>query len=71
MLFSVEVRTFVVDDNKIKHSCVELVSKDQRRMTIIMGTYEDCSALKDMIRHVTFLENIFPADKQMGNFFAV
>ena len=28
MLSSAEVRTFVVDDNKIKHSCIELVSKD-------------------------------------------
>ena len=63
MLHSAEVRTFVADDNKVKHSCVELCSKDQRRFSIIMNTYEDCMALKDMIRHVTFLENIFPADK--------
>lgn len=71
MLLSVDVRTFVVDDNRIKHSCIELVTKDQRRMSIIMNNFDDCSALKDMIRHVTFLENIVPAERQMSNFFAV
>lgn len=71
MLANVEVRTFVVDDNRIKHSCIELMSKDQRRMSIIMNSFEDCNTLKDMIRHVTFLENIVPADRQMNNFFAV
>ena len=28
MLLSVDVRTFVVDDHRIKHSCIELVTKD-------------------------------------------
>lgn len=28
MLSSVDVRTFVVDDNRIKHSCVEISTKD-------------------------------------------
>ena len=28
MLSTVEVRTYVVDDNKLKHSCVEIASKD-------------------------------------------
>ena len=40
-------------------------------MNIIMSNFDECSALKDMIRHVTFLENIVPADRQMSNFFAV
>lgn len=71
MLTSVEVRTFVVDDNKIKHSCIELLSKDQRRLSIIMSSFDECNQLKDMIRHVTFLENIVPPERQMGNFFAV
>lgn len=71
MLLSVDVRTFVVDDHRIKHSCIELVTKDQRRMSLIMGNFDECSALRDMIRHVTFLENIVPADRQMSNFFAV
>jgi len=71
MLAQAEVRTFVVDDNRIKHSCVELVSKDQRRLSIIMSSFEDCNSLKEMIRHVTFLENIAPAERQMNNFFAV
>ena len=71
MLISVEVRTFVMDDNKIKHSCIELLSKDQRRMSIIMSSFDECNQLKDMIRHVTFLENIVPPERQMSNFFAV
>ena len=36
-----------------------------------MSNFEDCNSLKDMIRHVTFLDNIMPADRQMSNFFAV
>ena len=40
-------------------------------MSIIMNNFDECSQLKDMIRHVTFLENIVPADRQMSNFFAV
>ena len=40
-------------------------------MSFVMSNYEDCNALKDMIRHVTFLENIVPAERQMSNFFAV
>ena len=71
MLHSVEVRTFVVDDNRIKHSCVEILSKDQRRMSFILHSFEDCNAFKDMVRHTTFLDNIVPADRQMSNFFAV
>ena len=71
LLCSVDVRTFVVDDNRIKHSCIELATKDQRRMSIIMNNFDECSQLKDMIRHVTFLENIVPAERQMSNFFAV
>lgn len=62
-LSSVDVRTFVVDDNKIKHSCIELVNKDQRRMSIIMNNFEEADQLKNMIRHVTFLENIVPAER--------
>ena len=71
MLASCEVRTFVVDDNKIKHSCIELLGKDQRRMSIILHSFEECQQLKDMVRHLTFLESIAPADRQMSNFFAV
>ena len=71
MLASAEVRTFVVDDNRIKHSCIELLSKDQRRMSIIMGSFDDCLSVKEQIRHYTFLENVVPADRQMNNFFAV
>mmetsp|Transcript_28792 Transcript_28792/g.35629 ORF Transcript_28792/g.35629 Transcript_28792/m.35629 type:complete len:140 (+) Transcript_28792:322-741(+) len=71
MLSTVECRTFVVDDNRIKHSCVEILSKDQRRMSFILHNFDDCNAFKDMVRHVTFLENIVPADRQMSNFFAV
>ena len=40
-------------------------------MSIIMGNFEDCNSLKDMIRHVTFLESISPAERQLSNFFAV
>ena len=40
-------------------------------MSIVMNNFDECSQLKDMIRFVTFLENIVPADRQMGNFFAV
>ena len=40
-------------------------------MSIIMNNFDECNTVKDMIRHVTFLENIVPADRQMGNFFAV
>lgn len=71
MLCQVEVRSFAVDDNRIKHSCIDLVTKDQRRMSIIMNSFDECAGLKDMIRHWTFLENISPAERQMSNFFAV
>ena len=63
MLLKAEVRTFVVDDHKIKHSCIELASKDQRRISIIMNNFEDCKQLKDVICHLTFLENITPSDR--------
>jgi len=36
-----------------------------------MSNFDDCQQLKDMIRHVTFLENIAPGERQMSNFFAV
>jgi len=40
-------------------------------MSFILHNFDDCNAFKDMVRHVTFLENIVPADRQMSNFFAV
>ena len=40
-------------------------------MSLIIGSFEDCNALKDMIRHYTFLDNIYPAERQMSSFFAV
>ena len=42
MLLSAEVRTKVESDNMIKHSCIELVSKDQRKLSIIMSDYDAC-----------------------------
>ena len=70
LLSTIEVRTFVGDDKKIKHSCIEIASKDQRRYSIILHNFDDCNAFKEMIRHITFLENIVPADRQMSNYFA-
>ena len=49
MLLSTEVRTTVADDNKIKHSCIELLSKDQRRMSVIMSDYDACMQVRDYI----------------------
>ena len=40
-------------------------------MSIILSSFEDCNSLKDMIRHVTFLENISPPERQLSNYFAV
>ena len=70
-LFSIDVRTFVQDDNKIKHSCIEMATKDGRRMSIILHTFEDCSHLKDLIRHITFLDGLQPLTRQMQSYFAV
>jgi len=36
-----------------------------------MSSFDEADQLKNMIRHVTFLENIVPAERQMGNFFCV
>ena len=56
MLLSVEVRTAVASDNQIKHSCVEIVSKDQRRLSVIMSDYETAVKLRDYIKHFAFLD---------------
>ena len=36
MLLSAEVRTAVASDNLIKHSCVELLAKDMRKMSMLL-----------------------------------
>ena len=67
MLQSVEVHTHQhADDNKtgkVKHSRVELLSKDQRRINIVMVSLEECNTFKEMIRHATFLDNVEPTDR--------
>ena len=60
MLYSAEVRTSVASDNLIKHSCIELLAKDMRRMSIIMSDYEACMNLRDCIRHFAFLDQMVP-----------
>ena len=42
MLFSAEIRTFVGTDNKVKHSCIELMSKDNRKWSLILKYFEEC-----------------------------
>ena len=56
MLLSAEVRTKVEDANQIKHSCIELLSKDQRRISVIMSDYDACMQMKDYIKHFAFLD---------------
>lgn len=53
------------------HNKVEIVAKDQRRLCIIMVSIEEANVFKEMIKHVTFLNNLTPADRQMNSFFAV
>lgn len=38
---------------------------------MILHNFEDCNSFKDMICHITFLENIVPAERKMSSFFAV
>ena len=61
MLFSAEIRTFVGTDNKVKHSCIELMSKDNRKWSLILKDFEECQAVRDLIRHLAFLDNVTPA----------
>ena len=68
MLQSVDVHTSSAEDyiahkGKVKHSRVELLSKDQRRISFVMVSIEECNTFKEMIRHITFLDNIEPADR--------
>ena len=69
MLLSAEVRTAVASDNLIKHSCVELLAKDMRKMSIIMSDYDACMNLRDCIRHFAFLDQMAP-EKQFESFFS-
>ena len=67
MIFSVEVKSHnVTDDNneRIKHGHMELLCKDQRKISFIMTNLEECNQLKDMIRQLTFLENLVPGGKE-------
>ena len=58
MLLSVEVRTKVAADNQIKHSLLDLTSKDLRRMSIIMSDYDSCIQVKDYIKHFAYLDQM-------------
>ena len=69
MLYSAEVRTTVASDNMIKHSCIELLAKDMRRMSIIMSDYDACVQLRDYIRHFAFLDQMVP-ERQFQSIFA-
>ena len=53
----------------IKHSCIELVSKDQRKLSIIMSDYDACMQLRDYIRHFAFLDQMVP-ERQFQSIFA-
>ena len=35
-----------------------------------MRDYDECSTIKDLIKHVTFLDSIEPAERKLQNYFA-
>ena len=58
LILSVEVRTYVKDDNKLKHSCVEVITKDGRKFNFVLKDFDQCMNAKKLIRIYTFLEKI-------------
>ena len=71
LIYSIDVRTYAVTDNRIKHSCIELLTKDQRKLSFIMRDYDEALRVRDIIKSTSFLDNIESLEKRQQNFFAV
>ena len=61
MINAVEAKTY--DDNKIKHNYIEIIAKDNRRMNFVMRNFDECQQLKNLIRHLTFLDEVQPIER--------
>ena len=64
LIHSVDVRTYAVTDNKIKHSCIELVTKDQRKLQFIMRDYDEAMQVREIIKCTAFLDNVEYPEKR-------
>ena len=61
MINAIDAKTY--EDNKIKHNYIEIIAKDQRRMNFVMRNFDECAQLKNLIRGLTFLDEVLPAER--------
>ena len=61
IISTVEAKTY--EDNRIKHNYIEILAKDQRRMNFVMRNFDECAQLKNLIRHLTFLDEVLPMER--------
>ena len=48
-----------------------MVTKDQRKLSIIMRDFDECTQVSDIIKQVTFLDSVEPAERKQQSFFCV
>jgi len=68
MLLSVEVRSKIAD-NQIQHSYVELISKDSRKINVILSDHDACLQVKEYIKHFAHLDKMVQ-ERQFQSMFA-
>lgn len=59
----------MTEGNKVKHSCIDISTKDQRKMSFILRDYKKSTQIKDTIRSIAFKEQV-PIEAQFNNYFA-
>lgn len=63
-----EVRP-VTEGNKVKHSCIDISTKDQRKMSFVIKDYKKSIQIKDTIRSIAFKDQV-PLELQFNNYFS-
>lgn len=56
-LYTVEVKTQLTNKNSVKHTAVEIVTKDCRQISFILSNFEHCEKAKSIIRSYAFLDS--------------
>jgi len=71
LILNVKVKTIVGDGNRVRHSSVEVVTKDGRRLNLILSNYELCEKARVVLKSYAFLDQSQMTPLQQFNeFFA-
>lgn len=68
-IFSIEVKTILDARNRVKNSSLEVISKDGRKLNLILKDYDQCVKAREIIRAYAYMDQMSP-DRFFENTFA-